>query len=313
MGKGCKRLYYSLNQFFKKKFGEPVRRIPVDAGLGCPNRDGTKGRGGCIYCDAKGSGTGLFEKGMSVEKQVRFFLEKFKKGRFKKFVVYFQSFSNTYANVEKLKKLYDVVFLDSAIVGLAIGTRADCIDEEKVKLIKEYQEKGIYVWVELGLQTIHDETLKFINRGHTFKEFLEGYWLLKKAGIPVVVHVIFGLPGETEEMMLETVKKAGELGVDGIKFHALYIVKGSRMERLYREGKYKPLELENYIRLVAEALCYLPEDVVVHRLCSEARREEIIAPLWVSEKNKVVELIRKYMEKEKLCQGLKFVKNGGKL
>jgi len=297
------KLYYTLNEFLKEKFGEKVKKIPLDAGLTCPNRDGTKGFGGCIYCDPKGSGTGLYKEGKSLDEQLRYFLELFKKKNFKKFIAYFQSFSNTYAPIEKLKKLYDTVFIDPSIVGLAIGTRPDCVDEKVVNLLKTYQEKGYYLWIELGLQSIYNETLKLINRGHTFEDFLKAYYLLKENDIPVVVHIIFGLPKETKEMMIETVKTLAKLKIDGIKFHALYIPKGSKMEEMYLRGEYKPLKMEEYIELVAYALTYLPPSTVIHRVCSEAREEDILAPTWVSKKMEVINLLRKIMNEKKLYQG----------
>ena len=295
--------YRSLNSFLKQKFGEKVKKIPLDAGLSCPNRDGTKGYGGCIYCDSKGSGTGLYAEGKNLEKQVLYFLNIYKPKGFNKFIAYFQSFSNTYADPETLKNLYDIVFLDRSIVGLAIGTRPDCISQEVVELLLGYVNLGYYVWVELGLQTIHNETLKKINRGHTFEDFLEAYQLLKKFGLPVVVHIIFGLPGETREMMLETVKTLAKLQIDGIKFHALYIPKGSQLEVLYHQKQITPLDKEEYVSLVAEALTYLPENTVIHRLCSEARKEDLVAPLWVAEKREVVALIQKFMQAHQLYQG----------
>jgi len=297
------KLYYTLNEFLKEKFGEKVKKIPLDAGLTCPNRDGTKGFGGCIYCDPKGSGTGLYKEGKSLDVQLRYFLELFKKKNFNKFIAYFQSFSNTYAPIEKLKKLYDIVFMDPSIVGLAIGTRPDCIDEKVVNLLKTYQEKGYYLWIELGLQSIYNETLKLINRGHTFEDFLKAYYLLKENDIPVVVHIIFGLPKETKEMMMETVKTLAKLKIDGIKFHALYIPKGSKMEKIYLRGEYKPLEMEEYVELVASALTYLPPSTVIHRVCSEAREEDILAPTWVSKKMEVINLLRKFMSERNLYQG----------
>ena len=297
------KLYYTLNEFLKEKFGEKVKKIPLDAGLTCPNRDGTKGFGGCIYCDPKGSGTGLYKEGKSLDVQLRYFLELFKKKNFKKFIAYFQSFSNTYAPIEKLKKLYDIVFMDPSIVGLAIGTRPDCIDEKVVNLLKTYQGKGYYLWIELGLQSIYNETLKLINRGHTFEDFLKAYYLLKENDIPVVVHIIFGLPKETKEMMMETVKTLAKLKIDGIKFHALYIPKGSKMEKIYLRGEYKPLEMEEYVELVASALTYLPPSTVIHRVCSEAREEDILAPTWVSKKMEVINLLRKFMSERNLYQG----------
>jgi radical SAM protein (TIGR01212 family) len=193
--------------------------------------------------------------------------------------------------------------MDPSIVGLAIGTRPDCIDEKVVNLLKTYQEKGYYLWIELGLQSIYNETLKLINRGHTFEDFLKAYYLLKENDIPVVVHIIFGLPKETKEMMMETVKTLAKLKIDGIKFHALYIPKGSKMEKIYLRGEYKPLEMEEYVELVASALTYLPPSTVIHRVCSEAREEDILAPTWVSKKMEVINLLRKFMSERNLYQG----------
>jgi len=302
-----RELYFSLNRYLKSIFGERVKKIPVDAGLGCPNRDGTISTGGCTYCDAFGSGTGLSFKGLSVEEQVKLFLNKFQNNRkFKKFIVYFQAFCNTYGDLKTLKSLYDVVFLDDRIVGLAIGTRPDCVNEGVLNLIKSYQKKGYLVWIELGLQSIHDETLKLINRGHTFEDFLKGYELVKSYDIPVVVHIIFGLPGETPDMMLQTSKTLAKLKPDGVKFHALYIVKGTKIAELYLKGAYTPISLETYVNLVATSIAMLPPQTVVHRVCSEASKEKILAPLWVSEKLKVVNLVRDFMKKKGLYQGKLF-------
>lgn len=301
-----KKLYLSLNEFLRNKFGEKVKKIPLDAGLTCPNRDGSKGHGGCIYCDVKGSGTGLFEQGLSLKDQVFHFLDLFKKRGFKKFIAYFQSFSNTYGPVDALEKIYEVVFLDPSIVGLAIGTRPDCITPEVINLLKKYVNLGYFLWVELGLQSIHDQTLIYINRGHLYKDFLNAYHLLRKENIPVVVHIIFGLPGETEEMMLETVRVLASLKIDGVKFHALYIPKGSKIAEFYLKGEYKPLELEGYVSLVAKALTYLPSETIIHRLCSEAKKEDILAPLWVTQKSMVIDQIQRYMRENHLYQGMNY-------
>ncbi len=297
--------YYSLNQHLKKVFGERVKKIPLDAGLNCPNRDGTIGHGGCIYCDAKGSGTGLAKK-LSLEDQVKFFLEKFRAKGYKKFILYFQSFTNTYADPPKLKNLYDLVKLSREIVGLAIGTRPDCLDEGKVKLIQGYQKEGYYVWVELGLQSKHNETLRFINRGHTYEQFLAGYELLKKYNLPAVVHIIFGLPKENREMMLLTVKELAKLRVDGLKFHALYVVKHTPLEKLYKEGHYEPLTLEKYTDLVAESLTLLPPETVIHRLTSDPPRGDLVAPEWLLNKNKIIQLIHSILTDRNWSQGLFF-------
>ena len=302
-----KPLYYSLNQFLKEKFGEKVKKIPLDAGFTCPNRDGTKGKEGCIYCDAKGSGTGLGQS-LSIKEQIEFFMERFKKRGFKKFIAYFQSFSNTYGPLPKLRERYSQILNYPEIVGLAIGTRPDCISLEVVELLEEFQHLGYYIWVELGLQSKHNQTLKFINRGHTFEDFLEAFILLKRKEIPVVVHVIFGLPGETEEMMLDTIKTLSELKPDGIKFHALYILEGTPLGELYKRGEVKELSLEEYASLVGKALSFLPSDMVVHRLTSDPPKEGLIAPLWLLNKNQVLKYITDYMRENQLYQG-KFYQN----
>ncbi|MGC8872274.1 MAG: TIGR01212 family radical SAM protein [Caldimicrobium sp.] len=301
-----KTLYYSLNQFLKEKFGEKVRKIPLDAGFTCPNRDGTKGKGGCIYCDLKGSGTGLGQR-LSLKEQIEFFLERFKKRGYQKFIAYFQSFSNTYGPLLKLKETYRIILNYPEIVGLAIGTRPDCIDKEVIKLLKEFQHLGYYLWIELGLQSKHNQTLKLINRGHTFEDFLSAYYLLKEEEIPVVVHIIFGLPKEDREMMLETVETLSELKPEGIKFHALYILEGTPLSELYKAGQVRELSLEEYRSLVGEALSLLPRYTVIHRLTSDPPKEGLLAPLWLLDKNKVLNAITDYMKEKSLYQG-KFYK-----
>ncbi|MFN4197303.1 MAG: TIGR01212 family radical SAM protein, partial [Caldimicrobium sp.] len=182
-------MYLSLNKFLKEKFGEKVKKIPLDAGFTCPNRDGTKGFGGCIYCDKKGSGTGLYPV-LNLKEQIQLFINKFSQKGYKKFIAYFQSFSNTYAPKEKLEEIYSSVLDFPEIIGIAIGTRPDCINKDVITLLKYFQSLGYYLWVELGLQTIHNETLKKINRGHTYEEFVEAYQLLKESGIPICIHLI---------------------------------------------------------------------------------------------------------------------------
>jgi radical SAM protein (TIGR01212 family) len=302
-----KTLYYSLNQFLKEKFGEKVKKIPLDAGFTCPNRDGTKGKGGCIYCDLKGSGTGLGQR-LSLKEQIEFFLERFKKRGYQKFIAYFQSFSNTYGPLLKLKETYRIILNYPEMVGLAIGTRPDCIDKEVIKLLKEFQHLGYYLWIELGLQSKHNQTLKLINRGHTFEDFLSAYYLLKEEEIPVVVHIIFGLPKEDREMMLETVETLSELKPEGIKFHALYILEGTPLSELYKAGQVRELSLEEYRSLVGEALSLLPRYTVIHRLTSDPPKEGLLAPLWLLDKNKVLNAITDYMKEKGLYQG-KFYKN----
>lgn len=296
------QLYNSLNQFLRNLFGEKVKKIPLDAGLTCPNRDGSKGYGGCIYCDSRGSGTGL-AKSLSIREQIEFFLKKFQVKGYKKFIAYFQSYTNTYGDLHYLKSLYETIFDYREIVGLAIGTRPDCISEEVLEVLESIREKGYYIWIELGLQSIHNETLRKINRGHTYEDFLSAFELLQKRGFPVCVHVIFGLPGEDEEMMLETIKTLSKLKPQGIKFHALYILENTALAELYRRGDLKPLELDTYCALVGKSLSILPPNVVIHRLTSDPPKEGLLAPTWLLDKNKVIKGIETFLRFHGLHQG----------
>ncbi|MFN3504997.1 MAG: TIGR01212 family radical SAM protein [Caldimicrobium sp.] len=296
----------SLNKFLREKFGEKVKKIPLDAGFTCPNRDGTKGSGGCIYCDAKGSGTGL-NSALTLKEQIQYFISKFAQRGYKKFIAYFQSFSNTYAPKEKLEEVYSTIFDFPEIVGIAIGTRPDCINSEVIKVLKYFQSLGYFLWVELGLQSIHNETLKRINRGHSYEEFIEAYRLLKENNISLCIHLIFGLPGEDKEMMLETVKSVATLQPDGVKFHALYIVKNAPIAKLYENQYIKLLTLEEYADLVATSLAMLPPYTVVHRLTSDPPKESLIAPLWLLEKNRVLQSIQQIMKEKGLYQGKNFL------
>lgn len=295
-------LYYSLNQHLREIFGERVKKIPLDAGLTCPNRDGTKGWGGCIYCDSKGSGTGLASL-MSIKEQIEFFLEKFKQKGYRKFIAYFQSYTNTYGDPEKLRALYEVTFDYPEIVGLAVGTRPDCLSEDVLKILEDIKRKGYYLWVELGLQSIHNETLKRINRGHTFEDFLSAFQTLKERGFSVCVHIIFGLPGEDRTLMFKTIEILSRLKPHGIKFHALYILENTPLAELFKKGEVKPLELEEYSSLVGESLSILPPDTVIHRLTSDPPREGLVAPLWLLDKGRVIKAIESYLLDRGLYQG----------
>ncbi len=302
-----RRRYYSFNEFLKERFGERVQKVTIDAGFSCPNRDGTKGRGGCIYCNRYGSGTGAFARGLSVRQQVLEGME-WAKRRYKahKFIAYFQAFSNTYGPAELLRKRYEEALVSEEVVGISVGTRPDCVDDAVADLLKEFSERGLMVWVELGLQSVHDETLVRINRGHTFEDFLRALELLKKRDLLVCVHIIFGLPGEDHLAMLETVRTLARLPVDGVKFHELYVVKGSKMEELYRKGLYAPLTQAEYADLVAEAIAHLPERVVIHRLTGDPLPEELVAPDWALDKRGTIRLIEEVLLNRDLYQGKYF-------
>ncbi|MBU1397555.1 MAG: TIGR01212 family radical SAM protein [Proteobacteria bacterium] len=295
--------FYDLNAYFRNIFGCRVQKITVDAGLNCPNRDGTISEHGCIYCNSKGSGTGAHARGLSVSEQLvsgKAVLS----GRYgaKKFIAYFQSFSNTYAPYEKLKKLYDEALSVEDIVGLSIGTRPDCINEPVLNLLQNYS-KDYLVWMEYGLQSANDSTLMLINRGHDFECFRKAVELTKGRNIKICAHVILGLPGEDKSRMLETAKAVGDLQIDGIKIHLLYVVKGTKMEDMYLHGSFRCLEQEEYCEIVCDFLELLPEEMVIQRLTGDPHRDELVAPMWALEKAKTLSLIKNTLEKRASRQG----------
>ena len=279
-----------------------MQRIALDANLTCPNRDGTKGVGGCIYCNARGSGTGLGKK-LSISQQVALAKERLRhRYKAKKFIAYLQSFSNTYAPLDRLREIYQQAIDDTDVVGLAIGTRPDCAPEEVLDLLQEFNRKT-YLWVEYGLQSIHDATLKRINRGHTARDFVDAVERTKARGIEVVAHVILGLPGEGKGEMLETAKALGELGVDGVKPHLLYVVEGTPLEEMLKRGEYIPLSREKYVEILCEFLATLPPDVVIHRLTGDPHPHELVAPRWALDKASTLKEIERELVKRDLWQG----------
>ncbi len=296
--------YHTLNAFLRARFGERVQKVTLDAGFTCPTRDGTKGRGGCIYCNAYGSGTGAARLGLDIRTQMLEGMARLEK-RYKarKFLAYFQAYSNTYAPLEVLRERYDQALVDERVVGLCIGTRPDCVDEAVLDLLASYQERGFMVWLELGLQSIHDETLRRIQRGHTYADFEKALLAAKKRGLLVCVHIIFGLPGEGPKEMLATIKRLAELPIDGLKFHELYVVKGSRLEKIYLKGEYRPLLQNEYVDLVCESLAMLPWRVVIQRLTGDPRPDELVAPEWARHKAETIHLIDETLLARDLWQG----------
>ena len=303
-----KKPYYDLNTYLRNIFGCRVQKISLDAGLTCPNRDGHISRGGCIYCNSRGSGTGASLEGLSITEQILKGKE-FLRTRYKaqKFIAYFQSFSNTYGPYEKLKGLYDEACAIDDIVGLSIGTRPDCADESILELLEGYARRYL-VWIEYGLQSIHDRTLAIINRGHDVNCFVRAVEKTKKRGIKICAHVILGLPFENRDDMLATATAVGAMGIDGIKIHLLYVIKGTRMEHLYREGTYRCLEQSEYVNLVCDFLELLPPDMVIQRLTGDPHPHELVAPEWSLRKNETLLLIRKTFEGRGSWQGKRFVR-----
>ncbi|MFP4309328.1 MAG: TIGR01212 family radical SAM protein [Desulfococcaceae bacterium] len=296
--------YTAFSAWLRQRFGERVQKIMVDAGLNCPNRDGTLGTGGCIYCNARGSGTGAFDRGVSIRDQViagrDAVLRRYKA---RKYLVYFQSFSNTYAPVDRLRAIYDeAVNAVDGVAGLSIGTRPDCVDGPVLDLLAEYAAKRM-VWVEYGLQSTRDATLRKINRGHDFACFRRAVRETRARGLRVCAHVILGLPGEGPTEMSATADALADLGVDGIKLHLLYVVRGTPLEQWYRSGDYRPMEPEAYAEAVCEFLERTPPDVVIQRLTGDPHPEELVAPEWALQKHAARKLIFAEMERRDVWQG----------
>ena len=301
-----KNRYYDLNTYFRNRYGQRVHKISIDAGLNCPNRDGTIGIGGCIFCNAKGSGTGNLAKGLSVTKQLEEskapVIKRFKARRF---IAYFQSFTNTYAPFDELKKLYDEALSVPDVIGLAIGTRPDCISEQILDLLQSYAQDYL-IWIEYGLQSAHDASLASINRGHDVAAFEKAVYATADRGIRISAHIILGLPGETHDQMRETADYVARLPIDGVKLHLLYIVKGTRLDERYQSGQYRCLERDEYIDLVCDVLERLPEKMVIQRLTGDPHRHELVAPLWALEKNENVALIQQRLAERDTWQGKRY-------
>ncbi len=298
-----KRRYTDYNSYLRSVFGQRVQKIVVDAGLNCPNRDGTLSFGGCIYCNSRGSGTGAFSRGISIKQQVeqgkRIMAKRYKA---KKFLAYFQSYTNTYTSCKNMKHMFDDALSVEGVTGLAIGTRPDCIDREKLDLIESYTNRYL-VWIEYGLQSVHDATLKFINRGHDFNCFKKAVEMTKNRNIKICAHIILGLPGETKDMMLETARIIADLGIDGVKIHLLYIVKGTPLEKLWRDGQYKCMEQREYTDIVCDILEILPQNIIIQRITGDPHPHELVAPQWSLDKSGTFQLIQDTLEKRNSWQG----------
>lgn len=297
--------YRSFSSWLKDRFSEPVRKITIDSGLGCPNRDGTLGFGGCIFCNPRGSGTNASGKGLTVKDQIDQGIE-FLSTRYKvnKFLAYFQSFTNTYGNPKLLKQLYYAAIQRPEIVGLSVGTRPDCVTEDVLDILSDIN-KNKPVWLELGLQSIHDRTLRLVRRGHESKVFFETCDRALKSDLLVVAHIILGLPGEDIQDMIQTAKAVAQSGIHGIKIHPLYVIAGTPLDKLFKIGAYSPMTLEQSIDATIAVLEVLPEAMVIHRLTSDPHPEELIAPEWMLDKIKVRSALKAEMEKRNIFQGSK--------
>lgn len=293
--------YRHLNEYLKEKFGERTLKICVDGGFTCPNRDGTLGFGGCIYCSEKGSGE-LINPIQNISEQIQYYFTTYRAKRANKFIVYFQNFTNTYDTIENLKSKYDAALIDSRIVGLAIGTRPDCINEEIVKLLKSYTNK-YYVCVELGLQTSNNTIGKIIHRGYTSEQFTKAVMLLNKYNIDVVAHIMVGLPQETKEDIKNTVNFINNHKLQGVKIHCTYVVENTILADMYRKGEYIPLELEDYIETLIYIMTHLNPNLIIHRISGDAPKNILIAPDWNAHKMWILHGFERKFRERNLWQG----------
>lgn len=295
--------YRSLNSYLRETYGHKLYKIALDGGFTCPNRDGTLGSRGCIFCS--GSGSGDFAE--SAECDVSAAIERGKarvgsKNPGGKYIAYFQSFTSTYAPVEKLRRLFTAAMEHPDVEILSVATRPDCLGDEVLALLRELNEIKP-VWVELGLQSIHPETAAYIRRGYALPVFDEAIRRLKAAGIVVIVHMILGLPGESAQMIFDTADYIGRSGADGIKLQLLHILEGTDLAAEYRAGKFEALSPEEYLPLLAGCIERLPESMTVHRLTGDGAKKDLIAPLWSGDKKRVLNAINRYFEAHDVRQG----------
>lgn len=291
-------LYNNLSAYLKNKYGVGVSKICIDGGFGCPNRDGTCSVGGCIYCGERGAGEHI-DALKSIREQVESQIERNRKSEL--FIAYFQNFTNTYAPIDVLKSRYDSAIISDRIVALAIGTRPDCITKEIAELIASYKNR-VDVWVELGLQSASDKVAQVINRGYKTEVYKRATAILTSHGIPFVTHMIIGLPEDSEENIDSTVDLINE-GAWGVKIHSIYVMEGTELARMYREGEFDPPTFDDYVRLCARSISRLRPDIIVHRITGDCPDGLLVAPDWNKDKNAVINGIRQRLSAEGKRQG----------
>ncbi len=288
-------MYRTLNQHYQEKFGCKVYKLSIDAGFTCPNRDGTLGTGGCIFCSGDGGGEFAVKAGDirdQLEKAKEKVASKCKSG---KYIAYFQSFTNTYAPVEVLRQKYLEAIEPEEILGLAIGTRPDCLSAETVALLARINAIKP-VSVELGLQTVHEKSIAYIRRGYENEVYFDAVRRLKESGLEVVTHIILGLPGETAEDMAQTTAQAIRAGTDGLKFHLLHVIRGTDLEKEYLEGKVQCLTMEQYGLILRQCLQEVPSSVTVHRITGDGAKKNLIAPTWSADKKRVLNYLKEVLK-----------------
>ncbi len=293
--------YNHLNKYLKEKFGERTLKICIDGGFTCPNRDGSCGTGGCIFCSEKGSGD-LINYDENIGNQVKNYFLSYRSKRANKFIAYFQNFTNTYDTIDNLKSKYDAALIDNRIVGLEVATRPDCITEDIASLLSSYK-KTHYVCVELGLQTSNDSIGHFINRGYSSVQFTNAVNILRKYGIDIVCHMMVGLPGETFDDIKNTVNFINTHQIQGIKIHSTYVVKNTKLAKLYFDGKYIPISLEYYLNCLTYIITHLNPNIVIHRISADAPKDLLVAPDWNLHKKWVLNGFNKILINENLWQG----------
>ncbi len=299
-------LYRDYNSYLREIFGCRVQKISLDAGLSCPNRDGTVGKSGCIYCNDRGSGTGTAPLA-SIREQIRSGKERLaRRYKAKKFIAYFQSFSNTHAPLPRLASLYGEALEDPDVVGLSIGTRPDCVGDDVLGLLARIGESRL-IWLELGLQSAKELTLELIGRRHSGAAFTDAVRRARARNISICAHVILGLPGENLDDMLETARFLARQDIQAVKIHLLYVVKGTALHEMFERGAYSCLSRENYAEAAAEFLALLPPKCIIQRLTGDPHPEELVAPAWALDKRKNLDAVRTYMEQNELYQGKRWL------
>jgi len=298
--------YQLFSSHLKKRFGGRVHKISIDAGFGCPNREGGRDAHGCLFCDPGGSGSVGIERDEPIAVQLERAKELMsRKYRAKYFIAYFQPFSNTFAPVDVLRSCYDQALAVDDVVGLAVGTRPDCLPPETLDLLAEYHQQT-YFWLELGLQTIHDRSLDFLQRGHDYQCFLDAYQQAKQRGLKVCVHLILGLPGESREDILATAEEMARLKIDGVKLHLLHVLEGTPLGDLYKQGQIEMFELQDYVELVVDVIERLPPDTLIQRLTGDGPRHILLAPLWSMNKWEVLNAIDAELVRRGTVQGERY-------
>ena len=298
--------YFDLKSYWRNRFGCRVHKLPIDAGFTCPNRDGRVGQGGCIYCDNRGSMLRQAGDLPSVGEQIRRGKVFYRlNGKVEKFIAYFQTFTNTYGPLEKLRALYDEALAEEDMIGLSIGTRPDCVPEETLALIRSYAER-CDVWLEFGLQSIHDRTLRAINRGHDAAAFRDAVRRTQGSPVQVCTHIIVGLPGESHEEIMETARAIAGLPIQGIKIHSLLALRGTSLGEQYERGELALMSREEYIAMVCDILEVLPPQMVIQRLTADGYRDIFLGPQWAKNKLSVLNAIDRELEARNSWQGKKY-------